>query len=96
MEDWLLFSLVTMVLWGIWGFLPKLAIEHISPESALFYEAIGGLIVGLVVLGYFLGFKPEIKTEGVVFATVTGIAALAGALLFLFAVQKERYQLLLW
>ncbi|MBN1666614.1 MAG: EamA family transporter [Anaerolineales bacterium] len=86
---WLSLSLFTMLIFGFWGFFPKLATRYISPQSAFVYQALGSLVTALLAL-LFLGFRPEIQPRGMLFAFLTGVAGIAGGLLYLFAVQHGR------
>jgi len=83
-----IFALAALVLWGFWGFLPKLTVGYIGPKSALVWEVVGSILVGVVVL-VMLGFKPETHPRGVLLGILTGIFALLGALAFLYAVRKS-------
>ncbi len=87
MADWLKFALLALVMWGLWGFFPKLATNYLEPKSALIYEVIGAIIVGILTL-FLVGFKPEFHTRGIAFAVLTGIGGSLGALFFLYAINK--------
>jgi len=50
MNDWVIFAILALLVWGFWGFFPKLATNYISPKSVLVYEVIGAIIVGVAVL----------------------------------------------
>ena len=50
MSNWLIYSLLAFMIYGLWAFFPKLAVKYISPGSALVYEVAGALLVGFVVL----------------------------------------------
>ena len=39
-----------MLLWGLWAFLPKLAMQSMQPHSVIFYEALGGMCVVMPLL----------------------------------------------
>ena len=88
-NTWYVFALIAVIFWGLWGFLPKLTIKYIDPKSALVWEVIGAMIVGLVMLAV-IGFKLETHPKGVVFAILTGLFALLGALAFLYAISKGK------
>ena len=60
MKNWFLPSILTLVFWGVWGFIPKLTTKYINPLSAVIFEALGVMIVGIVVL-FVVGFRPEIQ-----------------------------------
>ncbi|SCX89678.1 EamA family transporter [Desulfoluna spongiiphila] len=87
--NWVLPALVTLVCWGLWGFIPKLTTQYINPMSAMIYETIGAAIVGLVVLT-LVDFRPEVHVKGVCLGITTGIIGLTGALGFLFAVKSGK------
>lgn len=89
MTGWFPFALGALLLWGIWGFLPKLATPYMRPLSLLVYEAAGTALVGVAVLG-LLGFRPEAHPRGAILGVLTGIAGGAGALCFLLAVSRGR------
>lgn len=89
MKDWMIFAVLALVLWGFWGFFAKLATNYISPKSALVYETLGGLVVGIIVL-IIIGFKLDFHTKGISFAFLAGFAAMVGALFFLYAVTKGK------
>jgi len=87
MNSWVIFAILAMIVWGFWGFFPKLATNYISPRSVLVYEVIGAIIVGVAVL-FLINFKPEVNAKGITFAILTGIAGTLGALFFIFAVSR--------
>jgi transporter family protein len=89
MKHWVLPAFVTLICWGIWGFIPKITTRYIHPMSAMVYEAIGVGIMALVVL-ILLGFRPEIHPKGISLAVLTGILGITGALGFLFAIKSGK------
>ena len=89
MKTWILPASVTLICWGLWGFIPKITTRYISPMSAMIYETIGALIVGGVVL-VLLDFRPDVHLKGICLGIATGIIGLTGALGFLFAVKSGK------
>jgi len=89
MDSWLIFAILALLIWGFWGFFPKLATNYINPKSVLVYEVIGAIIVGIIVLS-FIKFKPEFHAKGITFAILTGIAGTLGALFFILAVSRGK------
>jgi len=87
MNDWFFFSVAALLLWGLWGFFPKLAVNYIDPKSALVYNTIGTVIIGAIVF-FLAGFKLEFNTNGITFAILAGAAGALGGLFFLYAVSK--------
>ena len=89
MNNWILPAFLTFVCWGIWGFVPKITTRYISPMSAMVYETVGAMIIGLIVL-IFLDFKPDVHLKGTCLAISTGVIGFVGALCFLFAVKSGK------
>lgn len=85
MREWFIFALLALIMWGLWAFFPKLAIQYLTPKSAIIWEVLGSLLVGIIVL-LFIKFQPEVQAKGIVFALLTGITATLGTLFFLYAV----------
>jgi transporter family protein len=85
MAAWLINSLVALVCFGLWGFLPKIAVRYITPRSALVYETLGVVTIGCIV---FLTVGKSISTDlrGILPAGLAGILGTIGLLCFLYAV----------
>ena len=89
MPIWLLFALLALALWGVWGIFPKLATNYLSPTSVMVYEGIGHIVVVVAVLAY-LGFRPEVHPKGITFAILAGLVGTLGSLVFLFALSRGK------
>ena len=90
MEPWLIFAVLSLLLYGLWGFFPKLATQNgIEPRSILIYETIGTAVVALIVLAV-IGFKPQFSGKGFSFALIAGTAGALGSLFFLLALSKGK------
>lgn len=87
MPEWFSPAVAAFLCWGVWAFLPALTTRYIDPASAIVYEALGGLLIagGVLVL---IGFKPAGDGRGVALALATGSLGVAGALAYLYAMQK--------
>ena len=92
MSSWLPPALLAMLCFGLWGFFPKLAVLYMEPRSALVYQTMGGLLVGLLVLAS-LKFAPTFHPRGALFALLTGVAGVAGTLCFFAAAERGRISL---
>lgn len=92
MRDWILPAAGTFVFWGLWGFIPKLTTRYIDPLSAMVYESLIGLPVGLIILAT-VSFKPEAHPRGILYASVTGVLGILGALGYLIAVRRGQVTL---
>lgn len=89
MENWLVTALISLIIYGFWGFFPKLAVNYISPTSAVVYEVAGALVVGLLCLA-MTGFQPASHPKGVLFAVLTGIAGMLGTLFYFMAASRGK------
>jgi transporter family protein len=89
LSSWLIAALGALLVWGLWGFLPKLASRDLDPKSILIYETIGAILVGLAVLAW-VGFKPQIHSKGIALSVATGAAGFLGSLLFLYAISRGK------
>ncbi|MDD5451921.1 MAG: EamA family transporter [Desulfovibrionales bacterium] len=89
MHNWFSPSIACLILWGIWGFFPKLATNYLPPRSVFIYQAIGTLIVIFSVL-ISIDFRPEINTRGIIFSILAGLAAALGTVFFLLALAKGK------
>lgn len=71
-----------MIMWGLWGFLPMLASQHMGYKDATVWEWIGMLAVALPCLIMVRG-RPSTGDGGACwYAMATGLCGLAGALLY--------------
>jgi transporter family protein len=89
MKAWFLPASITLICWGIWGFVPKITTRYINPLSASVFEGLGTAIFTLIIL-FSLGFKPEIHPKGVSLAFMTGLLGMLGALFYLYAMPKGK------
>ncbi len=92
MGGWFPSALLALVLFGFWGFFPKLAVQYIPPRSAVLFQVAGSLAVALCVLP-FVGFRPETHPKGALFAALTGIAGVLGTLFYYQAAGRGRISL---
>lgn len=87
MKEWVLPSLGTVVLWGLWGFIPKITTRYIDPKSAIVYEVLGGILLAAIALFVFR-VEVDLNPKGAALAVATGTLGFTGAYLFLTAVSK--------
>jgi len=88
MANWIIFSILALVSWGIWGFMMKLSINSIGcAKSVMVYQAIGSAVVVLLVL-LFLKFRPEGDLKGIGLSVITGVLGMLGTLFFILAISS--------
>ncbi|BAZ41424.1 hypothetical protein NIES4101_73900 [Calothrix sp. NIES-4101] len=94
LNNWLVYTLLSIFLYGVWGFLSKLATNHIEPKTALVYDIIGSIVVALVLVTTTeIQWQSDIR--GIFYATLIGIAGASATLFFLIAVSKSSVAIVL-
>jgi transporter family protein len=81
MPAWLVLSISTFVLWGLWGFFAKIASDTIDAKSAAVMQAVGALVITLV-LAATMRFKLEWHASGTTAALFAGFAMMIGIIAF--------------
>lgn len=89
MAEWIIYSFLALLVWGLYGFFPKLSVKYISPPSALVWYAGVDFIVSLIGFA-LLNMKLEYAPRGVFYAGLTGVCAALGTLFYLLAVSKGK------
>lgn len=87
MIRWLPAALLSLFSFGLWGLFTKLAIGYIDSRSALVYQTLGVLIIGLITIS-LIRFKPATDLKGLTYALITGLAYGVGCLFYFVAADK--------
>jgi len=87
--NWVTSSFLALLSFGFWGLFTKLTVNHIDSKSALIYQSLGVLIIGLITLG-IMEFKPATQLKGISFAVLTGAAYGIGCLFYFIAADKGK------
>jgi len=88
-NTWLLPALTSLVLFGVWGFFPRLAVSYIDPKSALLYQAIGGSLAGILPI-LLSRTQLQYHPKGILFAALTGVLGVLGTFFYYYAVSKGK------
>jgi len=81
MVSWLGFSLMALVLWGLWGFFSKVATLQLPPQAAYVIAIMGHLVV-LVYLWAGPGLALTWQPWGLAAASAAGLCMAFGLLCF--------------
>lgn len=87
MKDWVPYSILALLTWGVWAFLPKVALDFLDPGTAFVFEALGGASTGFL---FMLIFRPRlagVPIMGVIPAFLTGVLGYLGLIFFMYAVR---------
>lgn len=83
MKLWLAFSLMTAILWGLWGFFSKLATRSLNTPEIFLASAIGQfLLLAIYLTPLFKELQFRWMNIDFGFAVLSGLAMMAGILLF--------------
>ena len=86
---WILLSLATMLLWGLYGFFAKMATRSIRDIDAAIYQAIGVVLVAGVA-AFFTRFQTGGKPNGILFAVLSGVCTALASFFFFGAITRGR------
>lgn len=89
MKDWIIYSALSLLFWGIWVVLPKFAIKFIDVKKDFIYQTIGGILVGAFFLNS-IKFNPQTEIKGIMFALLAGISGALGTFYFLKAMETGK------
>jgi transporter family protein len=89
MKPWLLYSLMTLLCWGLWGVFSKLASNYSRPRQTLIFQAVGVIAFALVVL-FIEQFQIQKTAAGFGWSVAAGFINFVGFLAFFAAVQKGK------
>ncbi|MCG3202543.1 MAG: hypothetical protein NFCOHLIN_02426 [Gammaproteobacteria bacterium] len=87
MKSWLLPALVTMLLYGLWSYFPKLSVRYLSPSNAVIYEVMGSMIFGVIAIA-LMGFNLQYHPKGAFFAMITGFCLVLAGFIYLVAASR--------
>ncbi|GAB1542319.1 EamA family transporter [Scytonema sp. NUACC21] len=86
-NNWLFFTLSSLALYGLWGFFSKLATNYIEPKTALVYEVIGAVLVGLVLLSS-QSVRIQADAWGIFYGILVGVSGTLATFCFFIALTK--------
>jgi transporter family protein len=81
MHSWIVPASIAVLVWGVWGFLPKLAVKYMNPWTVTVFQGCGTLLVTIGILVYqwkTLSFHHI----GAMLAIAGGVCGLGGTLFF--------------
>lgn len=83
--SWMSLSIITLMLYGSWGFWGAKAAPLIDSTSGAFYSSLGVLLSGVICL-FILKFSPApAATKGSFYSTLNGLSTGLGCIFFIAA-----------
>ncbi len=95
MPRWVLFTLLTTLLWGVWGFESKLLVDRTTPYAAQVIFTAGMLALGAAVLFSRNRCAGTNRVKGIFWAVLTGILGGTGNIFFLIALQQGKASIIM-
>jgi bacterial/archaeal transporter family protein len=89
LPKWLIYSLLSLLSWGIFGFLGKVGSDRISAAQMQIFFTIGVVPLAVVCI-YRLRFKIATSKRGVSYSVMMGIFAALGCLVFFGAMKTGK------
>ena len=89
MQAWLLYSLLCLILWGLWGFALKIAYQNLSWTQTYFLSSLASFTLMLVIILYYRIKLPPMNTAAIA-AIIAGIFSSAGYLFFVKALEQGK------
>lgn len=89
MQSWLIYSILAIILWGVWGLFGKLATNYIPSTSVKIIDTIGFIIVAVILL-YITKFQLPTNKIGITYAILGGVAAATAGLFFYLALKQGK------
>ena len=89
MKSWLVPSILALLCYGLWGFFPKLAAQHLDPKNVVIYQTFGTVLMTLVI-PLLPGYKWEGYQPASLFGLLTGLVGVIGNLFFTIALSKGK------
>ncbi|MDR3674691.1 MAG: EamA family transporter [Acidobacteriota bacterium] len=90
---WLLYAIIALFWWGIFGFLGKVGADRISPSQMQIFFTIGMVPVA-VVCAFRLKFRIATERLGVAYSLLMGVIAALGSLAFFAAMKTGKASLI--
>ncbi len=90
MPRWVFLTMMTTLLWGVWGFEAKLVVDRTTPYAAQAMFTVGMLALGAGVLFSRHRYKGENRAKGIFYAVLTGILGGTGNVFFLIALRDGK------
>lgn len=87
----IIFSLLTILLWGLWGFFGKLALEkRMAPTTVFLAETLVSALIGIVLFFAIVqrhADQPPLYSTINVYGILSGVALAVGLLLYYLALE---------
>lgn len=94
MKDWQIYSLLALIFWGLWAFLPRFAVVYIQPRSLTLYQTVG-IVLGVLVILSLSSWKLETHPVGIFIGILSGALGIFGTFFYNMALRKGQASVVL-
>ena len=89
MESWVVYGVLCLLFWGLWGFVLKLAYSNLSWTETYFLSTLASFTVMLLVVSYYRAIPMSLNTYSVT-ALIAGVFGGAGYIFFVKALEHGK------
>jgi bacterial/archaeal transporter family protein len=87
MRPWMIYSIATLVLWGLWGFFIRLSSAQVNTQSVIVFTVVGA-IAGMVAMFFLMPAPLALQPWGVTYGILSGLAMILGMLTITLALTR--------
>lgn len=87
MNSWILPSFLSLMLYGLWGFLGAKASQFTNAKTVFIISCTGSMIIA-ILMGTFASTRFELSPHGLFFGLLTGLSTGLGTFMFMNALQR--------
>ncbi len=93
-HEWLLPAVATLVLWGLWGYILKIAGMRLDWREVYFISSLSSFTLALLFYMYSKGFTLPLNTYAL-YAAIAGIMGGLGYLTFMIAISRGKASIII-
>ncbi len=89
-----IFSIVVIVLWGIWAFLFKVGVEQIGIKQALIWNNSIAIVISILVIAFLLPQTTLRLQKGAFYVMIATAFGITGSIIWYIVLEKEKASLI--
>lgn len=93
-HEWLVPAILTLVLWGLWGYMLKFAGARLDWREVYFISSLASFTLALIFYLYSKGFSLSLNTYAL-YAALAGLMGGLGYLAFMIAISKGKASIII-
>ena len=93
-HEWLVPAILTLVLWGLWGYMLKFAGMRLDWREVYFISSLASFTLALMFYLYSKGFSLSLNTYAL-YAALAGLMGGLGYLTFMIAISKGKASIII-